>query len=283
MRANANGYARRKATNFAMIALCGLATVAVVAILLLVIGYTLSQGLPYLNLDFITQTAKPLGEAGGGMRNEILGTLLLTALAFVFGAPLGVLAGVFLAEYGGRRFGSFARLMADVLTGIPSIVVGIFVFALIVQPMGSFSALAGGIALAIIMLPVVARTSEEMMRLIPGTYREAALALGIPRWRVILSIVIPGARAGIVTGIMLAVARVAGETAPLIFTALGNRFGFAGIDQPIGALPLQIWRYAISPYQSWHQQAWAGAFLLIMLVLVLSITARLLTTRHYHA
>ncbi len=282
MVAHAGGYARRKAMNYAMIALCGLSTLTVVGILLLVVGYTLSQGIPYLNLEFVTQTARPLGEAGGGMRHEILGTLLLTGLAFIVGAPLGVLAGVFLAEFAGRRSGPFVRLTADVLTGVPSIVVGIFVFVLIVQPMGTFSALAGGIALAIIMLPVVARTTEEMMRLIPGTYREAALALGIPRWRVILSIVIPGARAGITTGIMLAVARIAGETAPLIFTALGNRFGFAGLDQPIGALPLQIWRYAISPYLSWHQQAWAAAFLLIIMVLILSIVARALTTRHYH-
>ncbi len=272
-------YAARKAFNYLMIGLCGLATLAAVGVLLMVVGYTLSRGIPYLNLEFITQTARPLGEAGGGMRHEILGTLILIGLASLLGTPVGLLAGIFLAEYGGRILGPAVRLVADVLTGVPSIVIGIFVFVLIVRPMGSFSALAGGIALGIIMLPVVARTTEEMMKLVPGTYREAALALGVRRWRVIMSVVIPGARTGIVTGVMLAVARIAGETAPLIFTALGNRFGFAGLDQPIGALPLQIWRYAVSPYPSWHQQAWAASFLLIMLVLLLSILTRWLTSR----
>ena len=277
-----DGYLRRKVTGYIMMTLCGLATLAVVGILVLIIGYTLSQGLPYLNLEFITGTARPLGETGGGMLNEILGTLLLAGLASLIGVPLGVLAGVFLAEYGGSRLGPVIRIVADVLTGVPSIVVGIFVFVTVVRPMGTFSALAGGIALAIIMLPVIARTTQEMMGIVPGTYREAALALGIPRWRAVVSVVMPGARSGIVTGIMLAVARISGETAPLIFTALGNRFGFAGLDQPVGALPLQIWRYAISPYTSWHEQAWAGAFVLIMLVLITSIIARVLSGRHYH-
>jgi phosphate transport system permease protein len=171
--------------------------------------------------------------------------------------------------------------VADVLTGVPSVVVGIFVYVMLVRPMGTYSALAGGVALAIIMLPVVARTTEEMMKLVPLTHREAALALGIHRWRVIISVVMPGAAVGIVTGIMLAIARIAGETAPLIFTALGNRFGFAGLDQPIAALPLQIWRYAVSAYDTWHQQAWAAAFLLVMLVLVISLLVRWLTARRY--
>jgi len=276
------GYLRRRVIGYIMMSLCGLATLVVIGILILIIGYTLSQGLPYLNLEFITGTARPLGEEGGGMLNEILGTLLLAGLASLIGVPLGVLAGAFLAEYGGTRLGPIIRIVADVMTGVPSIVVGIFVFVVVVRPMATFSALAGGIALAIIMLPVIARTTQEMMSIVSGTYREAALALGIPRWRAIISVVIPGARSGIVTGIMLAVARISGETAPLIFTALGNRFGFSGLDQPVGALPLQIWRYAISPYTSWHQQAWAGAFVLIMLVLVLSVIARALTGRHYH-
>ncbi|MDO8567745.1 MAG: phosphate ABC transporter permease PstA [Dehalococcoidales bacterium] len=270
-------YRRRKAVSFAMIGLCGLATAIAVGVLLMVIGYTLAQGIPSLNLNFITQAARPLGEPGGGMRNEIIGTLLLTGLAFVFGGPLGVLGGVFLAEYAGKKWGAFIRLVADALTGVPSIVVGVFVFAVVVRPFHSFSALAGGVALAIIMLPVLARTTEEMVKLVPNTFREAGLALGIPRWRVIMSVVIPGAKAGIVTGIMLSVARIAGETAPLIFTALGNRFGYSGLDQPIGALPLQIWRYALSPYPAWHEQAWAAAFLLIVMVLLLSVVARLLT------
>jgi phosphate transport system permease protein len=215
------------------------------------------------------------------MRNEIVGTLILVGLASVIGIPVGLMAGAYLSEYGGGRFGSVVRLVADVLTGVPSVVVGIFVYVILVRPMGTFSAVAGGVALAIIMLPVVARTTEEMMKLVPLTYREAALALGIHRWRVIISVVMPGAAVGIVTGAMLAVARIAGETAPLIFTALGNRFGFAGLDQPIAALPLQIWRYAVSAYDTWHQQAWAGAFLLVMLVLVISVLVRWLTARRY--
>ncbi len=276
MIASARTHARRKATNYIMIALCGLATLAAVGVLLLVVGYTLLQGIAYLNLGFVTQTARPLGEPGGGMRHEIVGTIVLVGLASALGIPVGLLAGTYLSEFGGR-VGSVVRLVADVLTGIPSVVVGIFVYVVLVRPMGTFSALSGAVALAIIMLPVVARTTEEMMKLVPQTYREAALALGIPRWRVIVSVVVPGAMVGIVTGSMLALARIAGETAPLIFTALGNRFGFAGLDEPIAALPLQIWRYAVSPYDTWHQQAWAAAFLLVMLVLVISVLVRWLT------
>lgn len=272
-------YLRRKATNYVMAVLCGLATLAAVSILLLVIGYTVVGGLSYLNLEFVTQTARPLGESGGGMRHEIIGTLVLVGLASLLGLPIGLLAGIYLAEYGGGRIGTAARLVADVLTGVPSVVIGIFIYVLMVRPMGTFSALSGGVALAIIMLPVVARTTEEMMRLVPASYREAALALGIPRWRTIVSVVIPGALVGIVTGSMLAVARIAGETAPLIFTALGNRFGFAGLLEPIATMPLQIWRYAVSAYDTWHQQAWAASFLLVMLVLVINMVARWLTAQ----
>lgn len=274
-------YSRRKATNHIMVGLCGLATLGAVTFLLLVVGYTLVNGLAYLRLDFLTQTARPLGEPGGGMRHEITGTLILVGLASALGIPVGLLAGAYLSEYGQGKIGSTVRLVADVLTGVPSIVTGIFVYVLLVRPMGSFSAISGGVALGIIMLPVVARTAEEMMKLVPATYREAALALGIPRWRVIVSVVMPGAIVGIVTGSMLAIARIAGETAPLLFTALGNRFGFAGLDEPIAALPLTIWRYAVSPYESWHQQAWAGAFVLVMLVLMISILVRWLTARRH--
>lgn len=275
-------YARRRAVNYLMITACGLATLLAISILLMVIGYTLVKGLSYLNLEFITQTAKPLGEAGGGMRHEIIGTLVLVAIATVIGVPVGMMAGIFLSEFGENRVGMAVRLVADVLTGVPSIVTGIFVYVLVVRPMGTFSALSGGIALAIIMLPVVARTTEEMMRLVPVTYREAALALGIPRWRMIVSVVIPGALIGIVTGIMLSVARVAGETAPLIFTALGNVFGFSSLAEPIAALPLQIWRYAMSAYDTLHQQAWAASFLLVMVVLLISLGVRWVTSRRYH-
>lgn len=274
-------YLRRKTTSRLMVGLCALATLVAVGVLLLVVGYTLVKGIAFLNLEFVTQTARPLGETGGGMRHEIIGTLVLVTLASVLGIPVGLLAGAYLSEFGGGRTGWVVRLVADVLTGVPSVVVGIFVYVLVVQPMGTFSALAGGVALAIIMLPVVARTTEEMMKLVPATYREAALALGIPRWRMIVSVVMPGAMVGIVTGSMLAVARIAGETAPLIFTALGNRFGFAGLFEPIAALPLQIWRYAISPYPSWQQQAWAASFLLVMLVLLISLLVRWITARRY--
>ncbi|MBI2866044.1 MAG: phosphate ABC transporter permease PstA [Chloroflexi bacterium] len=274
-----SSYFRRKATNYFMVGLCGLATLGAVAILLLVVGYTAAKGISYLNLEFVTQTARPLGEPGGGMRHEIVGTIILVSLASAMGIPLGLLAGAYLAEYGGGRLGSTIRPVADVLTGVPSVVVGIFVYVLLVRPMGTFSALSGGVALAIIMLPVVARTTEEMMKLVPSTYREAALALGIPPWRTVVSVVMPSATVGIVTGSMLAVARIAGETAPLIFTALGNRFGFAGLGQPIAAMPLQIWRYAVSAYDTWHQQAWAASFLLVMLVLLVSVSVRWLTAR----
>ena len=274
-------YLRRRTTNYLMVGLCGLATLVAVSFLLLVVGYTLIKGIAFLNLDFIAQTAQPLGEPGGGMRHEIIGTLVLVTLASALGIPVGLLAGAYLSEFGGGRTGTVVRLVADVLTGVPSVVVGIFVYVLVVRPMGTFSALAGGVALAIIMLPVVARTTEEMMKLVPATYREAALALGIPRWRMIVSVVMPGAIVGIVTGSMLAVARIAGETAPLIFTALGNRFGFAGLDQPIAAMPLQIWRYAVSAYDTWHQQAWAASFLLVMLVFLISLLVRWITAKRY--
>lgn len=276
-----SSYARRKATNYVMVGLCGLATLGAVSFLLLVVGYTLVNGFAYLGLGFLTETARPLGEPGGGMRHEIMGTLILVGLASALGIPIGLLAGAYLSEYGQGRIGSVVRLVADVLTGVPSIVTGIFAYVLLVRPMGGFSAISGGVALSIIMLPVVARTAEEMMKLVPATYREAALALGIPKWRVIVSVVVPGAIVGIVTGSMLAIARVAGETAPLIFTALGNRFGFAGLGEPIAAMPLAIWRYAVSPYESWHQQAWAGAFVLVMLVLVISVAVRWLTARRH--
>ena len=281
MVANTPTYARRKATSYVMVTLCGLATLVAVGVLLLVVGYTLLKGVAFLNVEFITQTAQPLGETGGGMRHEIIGTLVLVGLAALFGLPVGLLAGAYLSEYGDGRTGTAVRLVADVLTGVPSVVVGIFVYVLLVRPMGTFSALSGGVALAIIMLPVVARTTEEMMRLVPVTYREAALALGIPAWRVIMGVVMPGAMMGIVTGSMLAIARIAGETAPLIFTALGNRFGFAGLGQPVAAMPLQIWRYAVSAYDSWHQQAWAASFLLVMLVLIISLMVRWMAARRY--
>lgn len=257
---------------------CGAAMLAIL-ILMLILGYTLLHGILAINLDFLTQTAKPVGEAGGGMRNEILGTFILITLASVIALPVGLMAGIFLAEFGSPKLAPVIRFVADILTGVPSIVVGVFAYAVLVRPMHSYSAISAAAALAIIMIPVVARTAEESLRLVPNSMREAALALGITRWRSVVGIVIPGALTGILTGIMLGVARIAGETAPLIFTALGNAFGPEGLTKPIGALPLQIWRYAISPYTDWQQQAWAAAFLLILLVLGISIIVRRIGAR----
>ena len=273
------GYLRRKWFNRLMLVLCGCAAAITVIFLVLILGYTLINGITYFNLDFITQAAKPVGESGGGMRDEIFGTFILVGLASVIALPVGLLAGVFLAEFAGPKMASAIRFSADILAGVPSIIVGVFAYALLVRPMHSYSALSAGVALAIIMIPVVARTAEESLRLVPGSQREAALALGISRWRMILGVIIPGAMTGIITGVMLAVARVAGETAPLIFTALGSAFGVQGLTEPIGALPLQIYRYALSPYSDWQKQAWAAAFLLVILVLGINIVVRLVSNR----
>jgi phosphate transport system permease protein len=259
-------YTRRKLVNRVMLILSSAAAGLAILILALILGYTLVHGISYLNLDFLTQATKPVGEVGGGMRNEIFGTLILVALGSIIALPIGLLAGIFLSEYAS-------------LAGVPSIVVGVFVYAIMVKPMRSYSALSAGVALAIIMIPIVARTAEEALRLVPNTMREAALALGITRWRAVLGVIIPGAMTGIITGVMLAVARIAGETAPLIFTAFGSQFGVQGLLKPIGALPMQIFRYATSPYKSEQQQAWAGAFLLIIMVLGISILVRWISNR----
>ena len=268
------GYRRRLWLNRIVLALCYAAAGVAIAVLLMILGYTLFKGISYFNLDFLIQSAKPVGEVGGGMRNEILGTLILVAIGSIIAIPVGLMSGIYLSEFGSPRVTSIIRFIADILSGTPSIVVGVFAYAIIVRPLQSYSAWSAGVALAIIMIPVVARTAEESMRLVPNSMREAALALGITRWRSVVGVVIPGAITGIITGIMLGVARIAGETAPLIFTALGSYFGYQGLDQPIGALPLQIWKYALSPYKEWQQQAWAAAFLLILLVLIVSIIVR---------
>ena len=262
-----------------MLVLSGCATGIAIIILALILGYTLVNGISYLNLDIITQAAKPVGETGGGMRDEIFGTLILVVLASVIALPVGLMAGIFVSEFAGPKVASAIRFAADILAGVPSIVVGVFAYAILVRPMQTYSALSAGVALAIIMIPVVARTAEESLRLVPNSQREAALALGINRWRAVVGVIIPGAVTGIVTGIMLAVARVAGETAPLIFTALGSAFGVQGLAEPIGALPLQIYRYALSPYSDWQKQAWAAAFLLVILVLGINILVRWVSSR----
>ncbi|MCX5992982.1 MAG: phosphate ABC transporter permease PstA, partial [Chloroflexi bacterium] len=214
-----------------------------------------------------------------GMRDDIYGTLILVGLASVIALPVGLMAGIFLAEFAGPKAAGAIRFAADILAGVPSIIVGVFAYAILVRPMHTYSALSAGVALAIIMIPVVARTAEESLRMVPNSQREAALALGISRWRMTLGVIMPGAITGIVTGIMLAVARIAGETAPLIFTALGSAFGVQGLMEPIGALPLQIYRYALSPYGDWQKQAWAAAFLLVILVLGINIVVRLVSSR----
>jgi len=213
------------------------------------------------------------------MRNEIIGTFILIILGSVFALPIGLMAGIFLAEFAGPKVASSVRFAADILAGVPSIVVGVFAYAILVRPLHSYSAISAGMALAMIMIPIVARTAEEALLLVPNSMREAALALGITRWHAVLGVIVPGAITGIVTGIMLGVARIAGETAPLIFTALGSQFGFQGLLKPIGALPLQIYKYALSPYKDWQQQAWAGAFVLIILVLSISIFVRWVSNR----
>ncbi len=268
----------RRAVNVLMSWLAAGAAGLVVLPLLLIFAFLMWQGASAVNVDFFTHLPKPVGEVGGGMANAIVGTLMLLALAAILGLPIGILGGLYLAESRDRRLPWVARFLADVLNGVPSIVVGIFAYTVIVLPMRRFSALAGAFALAVIMLPIVVRTSEELVRLVPASLREAALALGIPQWKVLLRVVLPTARAGIITGVMVAIARVAGETAPLLFTAFGNRFWHQGLDQPIAALPLQIFAYAIAPYDDWHRQAWAGALVLIGLVFVVSFTARVVTS-----
>ena len=274
-----NNLTGRKWFNSLMLGLSALGAGLAILVVCLMLGYIVIHGVSFMNLSFLTSSAVPPGQPGGGMRNEIIGTLILVALGSLIAVPLGLMTGIFLSEFGSPKVASAVRFAADILSGVPSIVVGVFAYAIIVRPMHSYSAFAGGVALSIIMIPVVARTTEESMRLVPTSLREAALALGITRWRSVISVVVPGALAGIVTGVMLGVARIAGETAPLLFTALGNNFGYNGLGKPIGALPLQIYKYAISPYANWKQQAWAGAFLLIMLVLIISIAVRWLSRK----
>lgn len=257
--------------------LCWLASFVGVGILLAILIYIVRQGIGALDLAFFTGTPKPVGEAGGGIANAIVGTLLIVGIAALIALPIGIGAGIYLAEFGRGRFAYLVRLVADVLTGVPSIVVGILAYELVVVTMHRFSALAGGVALAALMLPPLVRTTEEILRLVPGEYREAALALGAPRWRAILTVVVPAATGGLITGVMLALARAAGETAPLLFTAFGNNFWNLNPGQPTAALPLQIYQYAISPYDDWHRQAWAAALVLVTIVFVLSALARLAT------
>jgi phosphate transport system permease protein len=248
------------------------AVVLVLTPLLAIFGYLVFKGIGSINWAFLTQTPKPVGEAGGGMANAIAGSALILAIASLIGVPIGIGAGIYLAEYGRNRFGNLIRFTADVLNGVPSIIVGIVAYGLVVLTQGHFSALAGGVALGIMMVPTITRTTEEMLLLVPNAVREAAYGLGVSRWRTTLSITLRTATSGVITGVMLAFARVAGETAPLLFTAFGNQYWNWNVNQPTAALSLQIFTYAISPFDEWHRQAWAGALILIVLI-VLAVSA----------
>lgn len=262
---------RRASNHFATFAAAA-AAVLVLVPLAAIFGYLVYKGVGAINWQFLTHTPRPVGEAGGGMANAIVGSGFILAIGSLIGVPLGIGAGVYLSEFGGGRFSTLIRFTADVLNGLPSIVIGIAAYSLVVLKQGHFSALSGGIALGIMMVPTISRTTEEMLLMVPHSIREAALGLGIPQWRSTLSITLRSAASGIITGVMLAFARVAGETAPLLFTAFGNQFWNLRPDQPTAALPLQIFTYAISPFDEWHRQAWAGALVLIILI-VTSVAA----------
>lgn len=268
-------YARRRKVNALMLGLCGACAAASAGVLFAILGYIVWQGASSLSWSFLTRLPAPVGETGGGIANAVVGSAKVVGLAGVMGIPVGVLSGIFLAEYGKRnRLAFWVRYAADVLNGVPSIVVGLFAYALVVVPMKKFSAFAGSVALAFIIVPIVLRNTEEFLRLVPPTIREAALALGVPRWKTELFVVLPTAGRGILTGALLALSRVAGETAPLIFTSFGNRFWDQGVLTPIATLPHTLYTYAISPYEDWHRQAWAAALILMAFVLAVNVTAR---------
>jgi phosphate transport system permease protein len=273
---------RRKAVNAIMLSLTGLCTLIATGTLLYILGYLFVHGGSSLTWDFFTKLPTPVGEAGGGMANAILGSAKLLLLATVIGVPIGFLGGVYLAEFGGNTFAFIVRYITDLLNGVPSIVIGIFAYILIVLPQKHFSTLAGGIALGIMMIPIAIRSSEEFLRAVPLALREGAMALGASKSKAILTVVIPAAKNGIITGIMLNLARVAGETAPLLFTSANNRYWSDGWQQPSAALPVMIYTYAISPYEDWHRQAWSAGFVLLALILAVNIVARLILSRQAH-
>ncbi|HEY3936515.1 MAG TPA: phosphate ABC transporter permease PstA [Bryobacteraceae bacterium] len=269
----------RKSVNLVMLTLTGVAALGVVSVLFLILGYLIWNGGASLNLNFFTQLPKPVGETGGGMANAIVGSLKLLFLAAIMGLPVGLLAGVYLAEFGGKTFAFVVRYTTDLLNGVPSIVIGIFAYSLVVLPVKHFSTLAGGVALAIMVIPITVRSTEEFLRAVPGSMREAAMALGASQWKTIVTVVLPAASGGILTGMLLSLARVAGETAPLLFTAFSNRYWSQGWGQPIASLPVMIYTYAIAPYDDWHRQAWAAGLVLLGLVLVSNLGARFILAR----
>jgi phosphate transport system permease protein len=269
----------RKLTSSLFTGFCALSVLLALVPLAFVLFYVISEGAQSLNFNFFTQMPKPVGEAGGGMANAIVGTLMVTGLGSALAIPIGIISGVYMSEYAGTRFASLARFAADTLNGVPSIVIGVFVYGIAVMPFKQFSALAGGLALGVMMIPIIARTTEELLLLVPGTMREGALALGATHARAVFSVVLPAALPGVVTGIVLALARIAGETAPLLFTALNNRYFTTSLTQPIGTLTVMVFTYAISPYKDWHRQAWAGALVLVSIVLICSLLARFATRK----
>jgi phosphate transport system permease protein len=270
---------RRKAVSAAFVIFCGASVLTALLPLAFILFFVLKQGLPSLNLAFFTQTPQPVGEAGGGMANAMVGTLVLIGIAGMLAVPVGVLTGIYLSEYRKSTLSTAARFAADVLNGVPSIVVGIFAYGLAVLPFRRFSALAGGLALGVMMIPLIVRTTEELLNMVPSTLREGALALGATRARAVFKVILPAALPGILTGVLVALARIAGETAPLLFTSFNNRYWSTRLDQPMASLTVQIFTYAISPYEDWHRQAWAGATVLIFAVLLFSILARIATAR----
>ncbi len=268
---------RRKLRSSLFVAFCAASVLLALVPLVFILFFVVSQGAQSLSVAFFTHIPAPVGETGGGMANAIVGSLILVGLGALFAVPVGILSGVFMSEYAGTRLASIVRFAADTLNGVPSIVVGVFVYGIAVLPFKQFSALAGGLALGIMMIPIIARTTEELLLLVPSTLREGALALGATHARAVFTVVLPAASQGIVTGVVLAVARIAGETAPLLFTSLNNRFFTTSLRQPMSSLTVQVYTYASSPYQDWHQQAWAGALVLVGIVLSCSLAARLAT------
>jgi phosphate transport system permease protein len=272
-------FGRRRRTDRVMRLLIALAAVLAVGPLLIVLLFVLTQGLPYLNLQLLTESPAPPGQAGGGVAPAVVGSIIMVTLGTLIGTPIAMLAAIYTREYAGARGATAIRFLIDVLAGVPTIATGLFIYGLLVVPFGTFSGFAGAAALALVLIPIVARITDEMLGLIPGSIREAAYALGIPPWKTILRVVVPAAAAGIVTGILLGIARIAGETAPLIFTALGNESVNVSLGEPMDALPLRIWVFATGPYDTWHQQAWAASLLLVLFVLAVSLVTRLVLRR----
>jgi phosphate transport system permease protein len=270
---------RRRVTSQVMTSLCVVSMLVALIPVALILSFVVRQGITSIDFNFFTQLPKPPGEPGGGMGNAIVGSFILCGLGALFAVPIGILTAIYIVESGGTRLGSTARFAADTLNGVPSIVIGLFAYVVAVLPFKQFSAFAGGFALGLMMIPIIARTTEELLLLVPGTMREGALALGATRARAVFSVVLPAALPGIVTGVVLALARIAGETAPLLFTAFNNRFFSTSLRQPISSLTVQVYTYATGPYEDWHRQAWAGALVLVSIVLVCSLLARLATRR----